>query len=196
VSEILRIKNHKQRKMTPFPKQANITIDTMYGKVVGMVGDVMGKDVSAFLGVPYARPPISKLRFQKSVKPRPWKQAIDASTFKPHCVQDFREDILLSRSLTTLLMSEDCLYMNIWSADVSAAELKPVMVWVYGGSFKGGTANIDETDGRVLAALGDVVVVTFNYRAGSLGFLDILSPEASGNQVFHRYSLMMYSVNC
>ena len=180
--ETLVVPNYKMRKITPFPKQQDTIVQTKYGQVRGMTGDVMGRDVSAFLGVPYARSPIKKRRFQRTSKPASWKQALTAVTFRPHCLQNFREDILLSRSLTTLAMSEDCLFANIWSADVQAAGLKAVLVWIHGGAFKGGTANMDETDGRVLAALGDVVVVTFNYRTGVLGFLDLLSDDAPGNQ--------------
>jgi hypothetical protein len=61
------------------------------------------------------------------------------------------------------------------------APLKPVMMWMFGGGYSGGSNNLDEMDGRVLAALGDVVVVTFNYRVGSLGFLDMGIDDAPGN---------------
>ena len=124
----------------------------------------MGKDVSAFLGIPYARPPVDGLRFKRTVKPKKWSNLLTTNTFRDHCVQSFREDLLLSRSLTSHTMSEDCLYLNIWSPDVTSADLKAVIVWVHGGGFKGGTSLMDETDGRVLASVGDVVVVTFNWR--------------------------------
>ena len=86
-------------------------------------------------------------------------------------------------------MSEDCLYLNIWtpsgggeSADGDRrTKLKTVMVWIYGGSFSSGSANLDVYDGRIMAATNDVVVVSMQYRMGALGFLFLDVPEAPGN---------------
>ena len=155
-----------------------------------MIGNIMGRDVAAFLGVPFASPPIGKLRFKKTTPAKSWSQPYLAHSFKPHCVQEFNVDVQLTRTLTTHNMSEDCLYLNIWSPDleetsegkVTANQLKPIMIWVPGSGFKSGTSNFDETDGRALASLGNVVVVTINYRVGSLGFLDLSVEESPGNQ--------------
>lgn len=84
-------------------------------------------------------------------------------------------------------MSEDCLYLNIWApvghggSAEGQAKGKAVMVWIYGGSFSSGTANLDVYDGRILAATNDVVVVSMQYRMGALGFLYLDVPEAPGN---------------
>lgn len=90
-------------------------------------------------------------------------------------------DILLARTLVTQEMSEDCLYLNIWTPSVGEAEpLRPVLIYIYGNGFKSGTCCVDEMDGRVLAGHGDVVVVTFNYRY---------------SQVQHRLSLIVINTS-
>ena len=189
---VITVKNYNKKKITPFPRTSDVVVETKLGKIKGMTGDIMGRDVNGFLGIPYAKPPVDGLRFKRSVKLNSFKKFLpnrnnselfDATYFRHHCLQDFREDLLLSRSLTTLEMSEDCLYLNIWTPVMEeSSALKPVIVYIYGNGFKGGSANFDETDGRVLSALGDVVVVTFNYRSGVLGFLDLENDESPGNQ--------------
>jgi carboxylesterase type B len=91
-------------------------------------------------------------------------------------------------------LAEDCLYLNIWSPVDQDKEnesessgnqkksLRPVMLWFFGGGYSGGSNNLDEFDGRVLSALGDVVVITANYRVGPFGFLDLGVNDSPGNQ--------------
>lgn len=142
----------------------------------------MGRDVFTFLGIPYATVPYGRSRFKKTVPLRQWSEPLTVQSFKPHCIQEFTLDIELTRTLTTHDMSEDCLYLNIWSPDLEDAVLRPIMIWIPGSGYKSGTSNYDETDGRALAALGNVVVVTINYRVGSFGFLDLSVDESPGNQ--------------
>lgn len=172
--------------LAPFVKLvgSHVTVDCKLGKIRGIQADVQGKLVNAFLGIPYAEAPVGDLRFKKTVKlSRPWMGTLDATKFKPHCPQHFDLELVKKRSPTTNLMTEDCLHLNIWApAESTDRKLKPVMVWVFGGGFSGGSGNLDEFDGRILTALGDVVVVNFNYRVGSLGFLDLNVADAPGNQ--------------
>ena len=173
------------------------------GKLKGIEANVFGKRVHAFLGVPFAQPPINSLRFKRTVPVKPWKGVLDATSFKPHCPQHFEIRYINKRSPLTNDLAEDCLYLNIWSpvdeekgdeSDPSSSSSprgvskknkkagKPVMLWFFGGGYSGGSNNIDEFDGRVLASLGDVIVITANYRVGPFGFLDLGVNDAPGNQ--------------
>lgn len=122
-------------------------------------GDCSNVKVDKYLGIPYAEPPVGNLRFSN---PKAYKAtdvtAHSATTLPPFCAQLGIES------------SEDCLYLNVWTPKENS--LKPVMVWVHGGSnVQGGTAD-PIFDGTTLAQNEDVVVVSFNYRLGILGFYD------------------------
>jgi para-nitrobenzyl esterase len=125
-------------------------------------GIVLGRsdgNVASFLGIPYAAPPIGKLRWRPPVPHAPWLQPRDASAFGSPCPQ--------TGTLTST--NEDCLTLNVW-APAKRQGLTPVMVFLPGGGFIGGTGSDPVTDGTALARQG-VVVVTINYRLGQLGFL-------------------------
>jgi para-nitrobenzyl esterase len=130
------------------------TVRTTAGLVRGVVDD----QVRQFSGVPYAAPPVGKLRWRAPRPVRPWPDVRDASTHAPPCRQapgEFEPS------------SEDCLYLNV-TAPRSDSGPKPVMVWLHGGGNFGGTGN--EVDPRRMATSGDVMVVTVNYRLGVFGF--------------------------
>ncbi|GGX16163.1 carboxylic ester hydrolase [Pigmentiphaga litoralis] len=129
------------------------TVRTASGPVTGAVGEI-----TSFKGIPYAAPPVGNLRW-KAPQPAPaWTTARNATAFGPACIQG-----------GTTLQSEDCLTLNVWTtqAALQANERRPVLVWVYGGSFHGGNGNIDAD---ALTRAG-VVVVSMNYRVSTLGFL-------------------------
>jgi len=136
--------------------------------------------VRAFLGVPYAAPPVGALRWQAPQPVAPWTGVKQAATFGARCMQGSIFGDMVFRDQ----MSEDCLYLNVW-APASAAKL-PVMVWIYGGGFQAGSASEPRQDGSKLATKG-VVVVSMNYRLGVFGFFahpDLTkeaSSHASGN---------------
>lgn len=164
-----------------------VVVTTKWGKIRGFKEQVFGRDISTFLGIPYATPPVGSLRFKRTAPlMKPFKEEIDATKFKAKCIQ-IRKNV---PSFTDVSpgMSEDCLYLNIWtpknktSSSASGGMMLPVMMWIYGGGFFMGTSNFDETDGRVLSAFGDVVVVTFDYRLGGLGFIDLGTENEAGNQ--------------
>ncbi|HXQ12387.1 MAG TPA: carboxylesterase family protein [Caulobacteraceae bacterium] len=129
------------------------------GRLQGVVKD----GVASFKDIPFAAPPVGDLRWQAPQPPAPWRGVRDASDYGPACLQ-----------MTTFLVrpgvtqSEDCLTINVFTPAHRARGAKlPVMVWIYGGAFIGGSAN--NYDGSKFARDG-VVLVTFNYRLGRLGF--------------------------
>jgi para-nitrobenzyl esterase len=140
----------------------------------GLTSGVPARDpsVSLFKGIPFAAPPVGELRWRSPQPPVPWQGVRKADHFGSICPQ--------SGPMTS--MSEDCLFLNIWSGAVSSAERRPVFVWIYGGGFSGGTGSNPLFDGEGLARKG-LVVVTFNYRIGALGFL--ATPELSMESGHH-----------
>jgi para-nitrobenzyl esterase len=126
-----------------------------------------------FRGVPFAQPPVGPRRFMPPEPPDSWTGVRDATSFGPVAMQ-IPTVLETERGLPTD-MSEDCLSLNIWTADMSehSAKALPVMVWIHGGAFINGSGAIPWYDGSSLAARGDVVVVTANYRLGVFGFLSL-----------------------
>ncbi|MEU1372158.1 carboxylesterase family protein [Streptomyces triculaminicus] len=128
----------------------------------------------AFLGVPFAAPPVGERRWRPPQPPAPWSDVRDATRFAGACAQPARP--VLGTSETT---NEDCLYLNVFTPPGGGGG-KPVLVWFHGGSFVSGSAA--HYDASRLARAGDVVVVTANYRLGPFGFLAHpgLTAEAPG----------------
>lgn len=144
------------------------------GPVVSLQqGDVQGfvqEGVHVFYGIPYAAPPQGELRWQPPVKPGPWEGVLQAVKAPNACYQYM---LYMKRG------TEDCLYLNIWTPEMVPLKPKPVMVWFHGGGFIGGDG-IQGTESTRLAARGDVVIVSMNYRVGPLGFLS--HPALSAGQ--------------
>lgn len=146
-------------------------VQTAMGAVRGLVAP----DHRLFAGIPYAAPPVGPLRWQPPAPARPWPGVADATRTGPRCMQD-ASDLEMGRQT-----SEDCLSLNVWTPPQSERK-RAVMVWIHGGAFINGSSGI--YDSRWLAARGDVVVVTVNYRLGALGFLahpSLGAPGAVGN---------------
>ncbi|XP_013908703.1 PREDICTED: fatty acyl-CoA hydrolase precursor, medium chain-like [Thamnophis sirtalis] len=164
-------------------RQEHLEVITKYGHLRGKLADVDGMDepVKSFLGVPFAKPPTGSLRFSPPQPPEPWSHMRDATSHPPMCLQDLGwVDVLkeiVNITLPNLMVSEDCLYLNIFTPDMEAK--LPVMVWLPGGGLVNGGASF--YDGSALSAYGNVVVVAVQYRLGILGFLSTGSQEASGN---------------
>lgn len=166
--------------MTAYPPRAT----ARGGRLVGGWED---REVAVFRGIPFAAPPVGPLRWRPPAQPEPWDGERRACEFGPAPLQPqppadsvmYRSNFADSRPL---VMSEDCLYLNVWTPEPSPANTGlPVMVWVHGGGNRYGHGSQDVHNGRSMAARG-VVVVTLNYRLGALGFL--AHPglgEASGN---------------
>jgi para-nitrobenzyl esterase len=137
------------------------------------LGPVRGREkggVRRFLGVPYAAPPVGALRFAPPAPHAGWTEPRDAAAFGAAPLQPADG---LSQRLGLLAdhpQSEDCLTLNVFAPAAPGAP-RPVLVWLHGGAFQTGTAAGPAYDGAPLAARGDAVVVTLNYRVGALGFL-------------------------
>lgn len=153
----------------------------------GLLTGISGRDASiaVYKGIPYAAPPVGDLRWRAPAAAAPWSGTRKADAFGHACPQPGGE---MARGME---QSEDCLTLNVWSgAKPGSAEKRPVYVWIYGGGFIGGTGASPEFDGESLARKG-VIVVTFNYRVGALGFLSTpeLSKE-SGHGASGNYGLL------
>lgn len=139
-------------------------------------GAVQGESLGAvhrFLGIPYAAAPVGAGRWCPPAPPHPWDGVRPAMGFGPAAMQGAMPGIELRSSI-----SEDCLYLNIWTPDLSETARRPVMVWIHGGGFMFGAGSEPVHDGRMLAEAG-VVLVTFNYRLHLFGFL--AHPDIGGN---------------
>ncbi len=143
----------------------------------GRVRGVQRGDVWSFSGIPYAQAPEGALRWRPPQPPRSWDGVRDASSFGPIAPQSLSVPGIASPAELdgSERQSEDCLSLNIWTPDVpetsSPASRCPVMVWIHGGGYTGGSASNFVYRGGELVRQGDVVVVTCNYRLGALGFL-------------------------
>ncbi len=130
----------------------------------GMVSGSAGDNVLVYRGIPYAAPPVGNLRWKPPQPVVPWEGVLQAENFGPACIQPKSP----TRELKLPGESEDCLTLNIWKPK-DAGEALPVMVWIHGGAFRLGSGALPWYDGAALAHQG-VIIVTFNYRLGRLGF--------------------------
>lgn len=132
----------------------------------GLVEGVEDNGARVFRGIPYAAPPVGPLRWRAPAPPATWEGVRNADQFSPICIQpgSYPDDAPPEP------MSEDCLYLNVWTPTVARDEPLPVMVWIYGGGLLNGSASTPLYAGDALARR-DVIVVTFNYRLGAFGFL-------------------------
>ncbi len=138
---------------------------TLVRTATGLVRGVAGDAVLEWKGIPYARPPLGDLRW---ALPRPapsWRGERDATRFRSACPQASRY------GLTAASSDEDCLYVNVTvpAEAGKAAAGRPVIVWIHGGAFVGGSSDLYPLG--PMARSGDSVVVSFNYRIGVLGFM-------------------------
>lgn len=133
----------------------------------GIIHGVAEGDILVFKGIPYAAPPIGEFRWRPPQPVKPWNGELDASKFSPNCAQGgwgAQPGTVADGS------SEDCLCLNIWKpANQINKEKLPVMVWIHGGGFTGGSGSGAQTFGNALSRQG-VILVTINYRLGRLGF--------------------------
>jgi len=135
--------------------------------------------VMSYKGIPFAAPPVGKLRWAPPTPVEPWTGVRSAHDFGYHCVQ--------SASYADMAFhdpgaSEDCLTLNVWTPAASETSKLPVMVWIYGGGFAGGSTSERRQDGQYLAHR-NVVVVSMNYRLGIFGFF--VHPELTAESPNH-----------
>uniref|UniRef100_A0A8C2KCD7 Carboxylic ester hydrolase n=1 Tax=Cyprinus carpio TaxID=7962 RepID=A0A8C2KCD7_CYPCA len=161
-------------------------VHTKLGSLRGAFMTAKGKEtvISSYFGVPFAKPPVGPLRLALPQPAEAWQGVRDATKQPPMCLQA-REVLLellanFSMSVEVPEVSEDCLYLNIYTPSKPGDNSKlPVMVWIHGGGFSAASASI--FDGLVLAAYQDVVVVLIQYRLGLLGFFSTGDEHAPGN---------------
>jgi para-nitrobenzyl esterase len=134
----------------------------------GRLRSVPEEGVLVFRGIPYAQPPIGPLRFRPPHKLAPWDGIREASTYGPTAMQGGNP--VNETRLADAAMSEDCLYLNVWTPATDNAR-RPVLVWLHGGAFLFSAGSQPLFNGARLAARGEVVVVTLNYRLGLFGFV-------------------------
>jgi para-nitrobenzyl esterase len=155
----------------------SLTVKTEQGKVHGKT--INDGKVRAYLGLPYAAPPVGNLRWKAPEPPAKWKGARDASQYGAHCAQGHVFDDQVFQDSGP---SEDCLFLNVYSPSSAKKNSDlPVMFWIHGGGYSGGGSSEPRHNGDFLPTKG-VVLVTINYRLGVLGFLatDDLAKEANG----------------
>lgn len=138
------------------------TVNTLGGPVTAD----MENGTEVFRAIPFAAPPVGPLRWQPPQPAQPWSTPLDSKQFSPVCPQRLRYPPDSPEEPT----SEDCLYLNVWRPAVAVVRPLPVLVWIYGGGLESGSGSTPLYHGDVLAKHG-VIVVTFNYRLGVLGFL-------------------------
>ncbi|XDV52673.1 hypothetical protein PO909_021368 [Leuciscus waleckii] len=162
-------------------------VETKLGSLRGSFLTVKGKEtvINSYLGVPFSRPPVGSLRLARPQPAEKWQGVRDATKQPPMCIQDRQVSVLelefLSMDVEIPEVSEDCLYLNIYTPVKPGEEdaKLPVMVWIHGGGLSLGSASV--YDGSVLSAYQDVVVVLIQYRLGLLGFLSTGDEHAPGN---------------
>ncbi|MEE3327436.1 MAG: carboxylesterase/lipase family protein [Myxococcota bacterium] len=146
---------------------APTVVETAQGRVEGRIQN----GTFNFMGLPFARPPVGPLRFQPPQPAEPWAGVRPALRNGPVPIQ---AALPLFRFLNAgaARQSEDCLYLNVWTPAPDARR-RPVLVWIHGGGFLVGSGSTAVYNGEGLAARGDMVVVTLNYRLGALGFIHL-----------------------
>ena len=170
------------RSMTPI---AGDPVATATGRIAGTQLD---SGVRAYLGIPFAAPPVGPLRWAPP-QPSAWKGVWNADRKGPECIQVLRPHDI-NHYFGEEPSSEDCLYLNLWTpAQATPASKLPVIVFLYGGGFTIGSSGMANYDGAAVAKAG-AVFINFNYRVGAFGFL--AHPELSSEQGGHsgNYGIM------
>ena len=179
--------------MTPMQAQAagKLQVDTKEGPVKGFFCGPTAQvsqrctvsGVAAFLGIPYAAPPVGNLRWMPPKKHAPWTTVLKATSFGPQCAQITTLGVFAGPANN----NEDCLYLNVFTPNLDSSANLPVIVWIYGGGHVDGESN--DYDGSKLAAQGHTVVVTLNYRLNLMGFLAHPALDAEGH-LFGNYGTL------
>ena len=169
---------------------ANVKADSL--NVNTEKGDVHGKTINdgkvrAWLGIPYAAPPVGDLRWKAPQQASTWTSERDATKFGAHCAQNHVFDDMVFQDNGP---SEDCLFLNVYSPATAGSNANlPVMFWIHGGGYSGGGSDEPRHNGGSLPLKG-VVLVTINYRLGVFGFLATADLAKEANGAAGNYGLM------
>jgi para-nitrobenzyl esterase len=150
------------------------------GLLSGTTGD--SADVRVYRGIPFAAPPVGNLRWKAPQPPAAWQGVRQAAEFSNACWQTQYSAAAAIYQAKLPPLSEDCLYLNIWTPAKSAKDKLPVMLWIHGGAFTRGFGGSQAYNGEVLARKG-AVIVTINYRLGVFGFF--AHPELTAESAQH-----------
>jgi para-nitrobenzyl esterase len=152
------------------------TVKVESGVLVGTTGK--NAAVRVYRGIPYAAPPVGKLRWAPPVQPAHWQGVRQASEYGARCMQNPVYGDMLFRDKG---MSEDCLFLNVWTPASANANL-PVLFWLHGGGYEAGSGDEPRYDGESFAAQG-IVVVSINYRLGVFGYF--AHPDLAAESAHH-----------
>jgi para-nitrobenzyl esterase len=167
--------NKKLNKEKTMNEDTPAVVETTSGKIEG----IFRRGLYAFRGVPYAAPPVGRLRWLPPEPPKPWsgvRSALRLATIAPQ--NPMGSQFLDSPEAEP--QDEDCLYLNVWTPGLDDGR-RPVMVWIHGGGFTAGSGSSLAYNGRTLSTRGDTVIVTINYRLNVLGFLNL--NEVTGGRI-------------
>lgn len=161
-------------------------VETTDGPVCGNMQtggfpDGVPTQVETFVGIPFAADTGGNNRFKPPQPVTPWTTTREAVSFGLACPQLISAANPAFQPLLDKSVGEDCLSINVWTPEASASAKRPVMVFIYGGAFIEGSSNLPLMNGKNLAAGGDVVVVSMNYRVGAFGFMANAAWSAEGN---------------
>lgn len=155
-------------------------VETGNGPVQGISRD----KVMAFYGVPYAAAPVGELRFAAPQPAAHWDKPLNCTTPAPSPPQGpSRLDAVMG--IAPFEQSEDCLTLSIWTP-AADTKRRPVLIWLHGGAYQSGGGSQIFYDGANMAAAGDMVVVSVNYRLGALGYLYLPGMESAGGAPANR----------
>ncbi len=140
--------------------------NTKNGKIQGYIDD----NVSIFKGIPFAEPPVGKLRFEAPVRKSDWSGVLETTEYSSESIQPPPMPGSLLSQETFPQNEGKCLTLNVWSPGLDDKK-RPVMIWIHGGDFVRGSGSRPIYSGSNLVKQGDIIVVTINYRLGALGFL-------------------------
>ncbi|XP_046679564.1 esterase E4-like [Homalodisca vitripennis] len=170
----------------PAVSQDPPVVKTKYGCVQGIYGTTRGgRRIVEFLAIPYAKPPLNELRFKSPEPPVPWEGVRNASTEQSPCLQQL---VLIEAVRDVVSGSEDCLYLSVFTPDVNPSTKLPVIVYIHGGAYMGMSSEKFRY-GPELLLDKDVVLVTFSYRIGIIGFMTTEDDVIPGN--FHMKDQLM-----
>ena len=159
----------------------------------GQISGYKSGEISIFKGIPFAAPPVGDLRWKEPQPVKNWTGVLKCEKFSASPIQgDPKPFMMWTEEFITPPgnLSEDCLYLNVWTPSKATTDKLPVFVWIYGGGFNSGSAACAVYDGEEMAKKG-IVFVSINYRVGVLGFL--VHPELSAesaNKVSGNYGLL------
>lgn len=164
-------------------------VETISGRVRGFAQtSYSNKIVNTYLGIPFAEPPINDLRFKRPQPVENWTETLECKTL-PNCCPQTKFTTFVGTAGEigeetwnyNTNISEDCLYLNIWAPNVTAGSKLTTLVWIYGGGYIYGSSTLDIYNAAYLAAFGNVIIASMNYRLGPFGFLYMGNNGAPGN---------------